>query len=290
LKRKAEAWRDIIKIGRTHLQDATPMTMGQEFSGFASQVGHGIKRLQGLEGNLCELALGGTAVGTGINTEADFAKLVIAGIVNETGLAFREAENHFEAQAARDASVEASGALKTVAVSLIKIANDIRVLGSGPRLGLGELKLPATQPGSSIMPGKVNPVMSEMLVQVGAQVIGNDAAITFAGAGGHFQLNAMIPVIARNLLESIALLTNGVKTFTERCVVGLEMNAEKVRANVEQTLALVTALVPAIGYDAAAKIAKKAEESGKSIREVAATESGLSREELDRLLDPRTQI
>jgi fumarate hydratase class II len=290
LARKAQEWHEIIKIGRTHLQDATPMRVGQEFSGFAAQVAHGIRRVQGLERNLCELALGGTAVGTGVNTDADFARKAIAGIAAETGLSFREAENHFEAQAARDAAVEASGALKTVAVSLIKIANDIRLLGSGPRLGLGELKLPATQPGSSIMPGKVNPVMSEMLVQVGAQVIGNDAAITFAGAGGHLQLNAMIPVIARNLLESIALLSTGAAVFAKRCVQGLEVNEARCRDNIEKSLALITSLVPVIGYDAAARLAKKAEAIGRTVRSVAEEESGLPREEVDRLLDPENQL
>jgi fumarate hydratase, class II len=285
LSKKATMWHEIIKIGRTHLQDATPIRFGQEFSGFASQVRHGIGRLRNIEENLCELALGGTAVGTGINTETDFANLVIAAIAMETNLPFREAENHFEAQGARDAAVEASGALKTVAVSLIKIANDVRLLGSGPRLGIGELKLPPTQPGSSIMPGKVNPVMCEMLIQVGAQVIGNDAVITFAGAGGHLQLNAMIPVISKNLLESISLLANGVNAFAARCVAGLEVNEEVCRKNIEQSLALVTALVPAIGYDAAAKLAKKAEATGQTIRVVAEADSGLPPEILRNLLD-----
>lgn len=284
LTKKAERWHGVIKIGRTHLQDATPMRVGQEFSGFASQVRHGLGRLRVLETNLSELALGGTAVGTGINTHPKFAATVITEITKETGLRFREAENHFEAQSGRDAAVEASGVLKTIAVSLIKITNDIRLLGSGPRLGIGELKLAATQPGSSIMPGKVNPVMCEMLVQVGAQVIGNDCVISFSGASGHLQLNAMIPVIAWNLLESIRLMGNGVDVFARRCVGPLEVDEEMCRQNVEQSLALATALVPAIGYDAAATLAKKAASANQSIR-VAAREH-LDSAVLDELLDP----
>lgn len=290
LNEKSMKWRKIIKIGRTHLQDATPIRLGQEFSGFASQVRHGIGRLQNLKTNLCELALGGTAVGTGINTHPDFAQTVIAAIVKETGLPFREAQNHFEAQAARDAAVEASGALKTVAASLIKIANDVRLLGSGPRLGLGELKLPATQPGSSIMPGKVNPVMCEMLIQVGVQIIGNDAVITLAGASGQLQLNAMIPVISRNLLESIELLANGTKVFAQRCIAGLEVNENKCHQNIEQSLGLTTALVPAIGYDAAAELAKEAQATGQTIHQVAKAKSGLDSKTLRHLLDTHRQL
>jgi fumarate hydratase class II len=289
LREKAEAWREVMKVGRTHLQDATPMRLGQEFGGFASQVAHGLKRLQNCETNLAELALGGTAVGTGINAHPEFAPRTVAAIARETGLPFREAENHFEAQGARDAAVELSGALKTIAVSLIKIANDIRLLGSGPRLGLGELKLPATQPGSSIMPGKVNPVMCEMLVQVGCQVIGNDAAITFAGASGHLQLNAMIPVIAHNLLQSIKLLARAAEIFAKRCVAGLEPNLEKLNNNLELSLALATALVPAIGYDKAAAIAKEAEKTNQPVRVVAARISGLDESTLSKLLDPAGQ-
>jgi fumarate hydratase, class II len=287
---KSKEWHGVIKIGRTHLQDAMPMRLGQEFGGFASQVRHGLARLQSLEGNLCELALGGTAVGTGINTDRDFARVVISGIAEETGLPFREAGNHFEAQAARDAVVEASGALKTVAISLIKIANDIRLLGSGPRLGLGELRLPPTQPGSSIMPGKVNPVMCEMLIQVGAQVIGNDAVVTFAGATGQLQLNAMIPVMTRNLLESIRLLSNGSAVFARRCVAGLEADKNKRRQNIEQSLALVTTLVPAIGYDAAAAIAKEAEATDRTVRAVAEERSGVDAAMIAALLDPLAAI
>jgi fumarate hydratase class II len=290
LRKKAEAWHGVIKIGRTHLQDAVPMRLGQEFGGYASQIRHSRARLQNLETHLCELALGGTAVGTGINTHPEFARLTIAGIAKETGLPFREAADHFEAQGARDAAVEASGALKTLAVSLIKIANDIRLLGSGPRLGLGELELPPTQPGSSIMPGKVNPVICEMLVQAGAQVIGNDAAISFSGAGGHLELNAMIPVIAWNLLESIRLLANGADVFARRCVAGLEANEARCRDNVEQTLALVTALAPEIGYDAAAAMAKEAHATGRTVREVAMERSGIDGRKLDALLDPKKML
>ena len=242
-----------------------------------------------VEANLGELALGGTAVGTGINTHIDFARKTIEGIASETGLNLREAENHFEAQGARDAAVETSGALKTVAVSLIKIANDIRWLGSGPRCGIGELKLPATQPGSSIMPGKVNPVMCEMVIQVGAQVIGNDAAITFSGTFGNFELNVMLPVIAHNLLQAIELLTNGSRVFARRCIAGLEADVAKCEGNIENSLAMCTALAPVIGYDKAAKIAKVAYETGHTIRQVALEISGLDKAKLDQLLDARSQ-
>ncbi len=289
LRKKAEQFNDILKIGRTHLQDATPIRLGQEFSGYASQIAHGVTRLENVKPHLGELALGGTAVGTGINTHPEFARRTIEGLARETGLELRESHNHFEAQAARDACVEASGALKTVAVSLIKIANDIRWMGSGPRLGLGELKLPATQPGSSIMPGKVNPVMCEMVIQVGAQVIGNDATITFGGASGNFELNTMMPVIAYNLLQSIELLTNATRVFALRCVNGLEADVERCERNVERSLAMCTALAPVIGYDEAARIAKLASESGRTVREVALEISGISKEKLDELLDPKRQ-
>jgi fumarate hydratase class II len=238
---------------------------------------------------LGELALGGTAVGTGINTHPEFARRAIRGIAKETGLKLREASNHFEAQAATDACVAASGVLKSVAVSLIKIANDIRWLGSGPRCGLGELKLAATQPGSSIMPGKVNPVMCEMMIQVCAQVVGNDAVVTFSGTFGAFELNTMLPVTAYNLLLSIELLASGSRVFARRCVVGLEADAEKCESNIEQSLAMCTALVPAIGYDNAAKLAKVAYETGRTVREVAMEISGLDKRKLDELLDARSQ-
>lgn len=290
LSRKSAAFADILKIGRTHLQDATPITLGQEFAGYASQIGHGIARLHALHANLGELALGGTAVGTGINTHPDFARRTIAHLAAASRLPLREAENHFEAQAARDACVEASGALKTVAVSLIKIANDLRHLSSGPRCGLGELRLPALQPGSSIMPGKVNPVMCEMVIQVGAQVIGNDTVITFSGASGNFELNTMLPVIAHNLLQSVELLTNSSRLFCRRCVAGIEADAKQCADHAEHSLALATALAPEIGYDRAAEIVKVAYESGKSVHTVALQLSGLPREKLDQLLDPRVQI
>jgi fumarate hydratase, class II len=290
LRKKAAAFGDVLKIGRTHLQDATPVRLGQELGGYASQVNHGVARLESLRLRLGELALGGTAVGTGLNTHPDFARRTIEGLARETGLNLREAGDHFEAQSARDACVEASGALKTVAVSLIKIANDIRWLGSGPRCGLGELKLPATQPGSSIMPGKVNPVMCEMLIQIGAQVIGNDAAVTFSNAlGSSFELNVMMPVMAYNLLQSIELLARGSRVFAGRCVDGLEADAERCESNVERSLAMCTALAPAIGYDKAAEIAKVAYETGRTIREVALEMSGLDKAKLDGLLDPRRQ-
>ncbi len=283
---KAAQFGDVLKIGRTHLQDATPIRLGQEFSGYASQVEHGIRRLWNCEPHLGELALGGTAVGTGINTHPQFARRTIESIAGETGLKVREAPNHFEAQGGRDACVEASGALKTIAVSLIKIANDIRFLGSGPRLGYGELKLPATQPGSSIMPAKVNPVMSEMLIQVCGQVIGNDAAITFGGTFGNFELNVMMPLIAHNLLQSIELLTRAVLVFSRRCIVGIEANVEKCQADIERSLAMCTPLATVIGYDKAAKIAKVAFETNRTVREVAREMSGLPETKLNELLDP----
>lgn len=289
LSAKAAEFHDVLKIGRTHMQDATPIRMGQEFSGYTSQVAHGLARIRDAEKNLSELALGGTAVGTGINTHPEFARRTIAAIARETSLPLREAENHFEAQGARDACVETSGALKTVAVSLIKIANDVRFLGSGPRLGLGELKLPATQPGSSIMPGKVNPVMCEMVLQVCAQVVGNDATITLAGSLGNFELNVMMPVIAYNLLQSIELIANASRVFAQRCIAGLEADREKTAGNLERSLANCTSLAPVIGYDKAAKIAKTALETNRTVREVALELSGLDPAQLDRLLDPAAQ-
>jgi fumarate hydratase, class II len=289
LDKKAKEFDAVLKIGRTHLQDATPIRLGQEFSGYASQVEHGIARLKSLEKHLGELPLGGTAVGTGINTHLEFSRRTIAGIAAEMKLNLREASNHFEAQGAIDALVEASSALKTVAVSLIKIANDVRWLGSGPRCGLGEIKLPATQPGSSIMPGKVNPVMCEMVIQVGAQVIGNDAAVTFAGTFGNFELNTMLPVAAYNLLQSIELLASASRVFAKRCISGLEADVQKCEGNIEQSLAMCTSLAPVIGYDKAAKIAKVAYESGRTVREVALEISGLDKSKITELLDARSQ-
>jgi fumarate hydratase class II len=289
LEKKAAEFHDVLKIGRTHLQDATPIRLGQEFGGYASQVRHGLERLRAAEKHLGELALGGTAVGTGINTHPQFARRAIARIAAETSLAIREADNHFEAQGGRDALVETSGVLKTIAVSLIKIANDIRFLGSGPRLGLGELRLPATQPGSSIMPGKVNPVMCEMLLQVCGQVLGNDAAVTFGGAFGNFELNVMMALMAHNLLQAIELLATGSEVFARRCVAGLEAERGKCRANLEQSLSNCTILAPVIGYDKAAKIAKVAYETNRTIREVALEMSGLEKGKLEELLDPAGQ-
>jgi fumarate hydratase class II len=245
------------------------MTLGQEFSGYARQAELGIDRLRGVEERLSELALGGTAVGNGLNTHPQFASKVIAAISQEAGFVFREAENHFEAQAAQDAVVETSGVLKTVAVSLIKIANDIRWLASGPRCGLGEITIPSLQPGSSIMPGKVNPVVPEMVLQVSAQVIGNDTAITFGGQAGNFELNVMLPLMAYNLIQSIQLLAGAARTLAEICIRGIEANREKCALSLEQSLALATAFVPAIGYDRAASLAREAYEKNKTIREMA---------------------
>lgn len=290
LNRKAADFWTILKIGRTHLQDATPIRLGQEFSGYARQVQLALDRLKSCEPRLAELALGGTAVGTGINTHPEFSRRTIARIAKETGFPFREAENHFEAQAARDALVELSGALRTVAVSLLKIANDIRFLASGPRLGYGELKLPATQPGSSIMPGKVNPVMSEMLMLVCAQVIGNDTAIAFAASHGNLDLNVMMPVMAHNLLQSISILSTGAKTFATRAVAGLEANREHCEAGIERSLAMCTALAPLIGYDKAAEIAKLAYKTGRNVRDIAREISGLDESTLTHALDPLNQV
>lgn len=290
LARKAKEFHEVLKIGRTHLQDATPIRLGQEFGGYASQVEHGIARLRTAQKSLGELALGGTAVGTGINTDPQFARRTIARLASETKLTMSEAANHFEAQGAKDAVVETSGVLKTIAVSLIKIANDVRFLGSGPRLGLGELRLPATQPGSSIMPGKVNPVMCEMLLQVCAQVLGNDATITFAGSFGNFELNVMMPVMAHNLLEAIELLSKGSQVFARRCITGLEVDREKCNGNLELSLSNCTILAPVIGYDKAAKIAKVAFETNRTIRQVALEISGLDQKRLNELLDPSQQV
>jgi fumarate hydratase class II len=289
LVKKTRQFNPIIKIGRTHLQDATPIRLGQEFSAYASQIKHGLARLKNVQPHLCEMALGGTAIGTGINAHPEFARRTIRRLARETKLPLREAGNHFEAQAARDACLEASGALRTVAVSLIKIANDIRWLGSGPRLGIGEIKLPATQPGSSIMPGKVNPVMCEMVMQVGAQVIGNDTVIAFSAAAGNFELNTMMPVLAYNFLQAIELLTNASHVFMNRCVKGLEADADRCRRGIERSLALGTALTPAIGYDKAAQIAGIAHKSDRTVREVAREISGVNELELKRLLNPRAQ-
>jgi fumarate hydratase class II len=288
LRTKGKEFRPILKIGRTHLQDATPIRLAQEFGGYARQVQLGIRRIQKAMESLYELPLGGTAVGTGINTHPFFAKKAISMLNERTGERFHEAVDHFEAQGTKDALVEMSGALKTVAVSLIKIANDIRWMGSGPRCGIGELRLPETQPGSSIMPGKVNPVIPESLVQVCAQVIGNDSAITLGGLGGHFELNLMMPLIAHNLLQSIRLLSNAAHNFSLRCIKGLEADRERCEEMIEKSLALATALTPKIGYDHAAGVAKRAYKNRKTIRQVALEEKLFSKEELEHLLDPRS--
>ena len=285
LAAKSREFEDVKKLGRTHLQDAVPLTLGQEFSGYARQIELGIARIQAVSPRLAELALGGTAVGSGLNAHPDFAKNVIRLIAEQTGLPFTEAANHFEAQAARDAAVEASGALKTLAVSLVKIANDIRWLASGPRSGIGEITIPSLQPGSSIMPGKVNPVIPEAVLQVAAQVMGNDTAIAFGGQAGNFELNVMLPIIAYNLLQSISTLASVTRVFSEKCIAGIAANRKTCAAYIEKSLALVTALVPRIGYDKGAEIAKKAYETGKTIREVVLEEKLLPEEELERLLN-----
>jgi fumarate hydratase class II len=290
LKGKGREFHPILKIGRTHLQDATPIRLGQEFGGYARQVELGIHRIQNAMSSLSELPLGGTAVGTGINTYPLFAKKAIATMNKKTGYHFSEALDHFEAQGARDASVEMSGTLKTVAVSFIKIANDIRWLGSGPRCGIGEILLPETQPGSSIMPGKVNPVIPESLIQVCVQVIGNDSAITLGGLSGNFELNVMMPLIAYNLFQSLHLLANAVNNFSKRCIKGLEADRKHCEEMIEKSLALATALTPKIGYEEAARIAKKAYDQNKTIRKVVEEEGLFSNEELKRLLDPRSMI
>ena len=286
LEKKSAAFDSIVKIGRTHLQDAVPIRLGQEFSGYAHQVKLGLKRVRTAKDSLSELALGGTALGTGLNTHREFARRVIDLISEATGCQFIEAGNRFEAQAAQDAAVEMSGALKTVVVSLVKIANDIRWLSSGPRCGLGEISIPALQPGSSIMPGKVNPVIPESVIQVAAQVIGNDAAITIGGQGGNFDLNVMLPVIAHNLLESIMILGSVAKLFAEKCINGITANQARCKAFIEDSLAMCTALVPVIGYEKAAAIAKDAYKTGKTVRQVAREEKVVPEEQLRELLDP----
>ena len=282
---KAREFKDIRKLGRTHLQDAVPMFLGQEFSGYARQIELAVDRIGAVEPRLAELALGGTAVGSGLNTHPDFASRVIGLISDHSGLSFTEAGNHFQAQAAQDTAVETSGALKTLAVSLVKIANDIRWLASGPRSGIGEINIPSLQPGSSIMPGKVNPVIPEAVMQVAAQVMGNDATIMMGGQAGNFELNLMLPVIAYNLLQSIALLGSVCGVFAEKCIAGISANRDTCAVYIEKSLALVTALVPEIGYDQAAAIAKKAYESGKTIREVAVEEKILSGDTINKLLN-----
>jgi fumarate hydratase, class II len=283
---KSVEFDDVVKTGRTHLQDATPIRLGQEFLGYAGQIERGIQRLERAREDLAEVALGGTAVGTGVNTHPEFASRVCEKLSARFGVEVRETENHFQAQSAMDAAVFASGALKTVAVSLLKIANDVRFLGAGPRANLAEIALPEVQPGSSIMPGKVNPVIAESAAMVSAQVIGNDATVALAGASGNFELNVMLPVIAHNLLQSVELLASTADNFTDQLVVGLQAT-ERGPALVEQGLMLATALAPEIGYDKAADLSKEAYKTGKTIREVARERTDLSEKDLDKLLDAR---
>jgi fumarate hydratase class II len=290
LQAKADEWADVVKSGRTHLMDATPVTLGQEFGGFAAQIRLGQERLDASLPRLAELPLGGTAVGTGINTPPGFAAAVIAELADSTGLPFTEARNHFEAQASRDGLVETSGQLRTIAVSLTKICNDLRWMGSGPTAGLGEIALPDLQPGSSIMPGKVNPVLPEATLMVCAQVLGNDATVAFAGSQGNFELNVMFPVIGRNLLESINLLANTSRVLADRCISGIVANVEKCRAYAESSPSIVTPLNKYIGYEEAAKIAKQALREGKTIKQVVlerghVDNGALTAEQLDAALD-----
>ncbi|MBA3272931.1 MAG: class II fumarate hydratase [Chthoniobacterales bacterium] len=289
LSRKAAEFDGVVKIGRTHLQDATPIRLGQELSGYAAQAHQGIARAERAIKALRELPLGGTAVGTGINSHPDFAKAAVKVIAQKSGIDFVEASNHFEAQAAKDGVVEASGLLRTIAISLTKIANDIRWLASGPRCGIGEISIPSTQPGSSIMPGKVNPVMSEMALMVAAQVVGNDATIAFAGSGlgSTFELNVMMPVMVFNLLQSIELLSRAATVFADRCAAGIEANKERCESLVEQSLAMCTSLAPAIGYDQAADIAKESFKTGKTVRQIAQERKIMDDSALNQTLDAK---
>ncbi len=284
LRRKSEEFSQVVKAGRTHLMDATPVTLGQELGGYAAAVEHGVERLAACLPRVGELPLGGTAVGTGLNAPPGFAAGVIEKLADELGLPLREARDHFEAQGSRDALVEASGVLRTVAVSLYKCATDLRWMGSGPRAGLAEIRIPDLQPGSSIMPGKVNPVIPEAVSQVVAQVVGNDSSIVFAGAAGNFELNVMVPVIARNLLESVRLLANVSRLFADRCISGIEANVERCRTYALSSPAIVTALNPYIGYEEAAKVVKQALAEGKDLRTVVLERGLLSEEEVDRAL------
>ena len=290
IDKKTDEFKDIIKIGRTHLQDATPITLGQEFSGYSKMIENSIQRIKNDLPFLLKLAQGGTAVGTGINTHKDFGKLIAHELSVITGLNFTESDNHFESQATQDSVVHLSGSLKTLSVSLYKIANDIRWLGSGPRSGLGELVLPPVQPGSSIMPGKVNPVICESLIQVTSQVVGYDSAIALGGMGGVFELNLMLPLIGSNILESINILSNGMKMFREKWLNALSANKNKCNGYIEDSLAMCTSLAPIIGYDKAASIAKKAFKNDKTVREVCIEDKILSNEELEKILDPFSMI
>jgi fumarate hydratase class II len=289
LATKAKEFDDVVKVGRTHLQDAVPIRLGQEFSGYARMVELSIKRVRAALDDLLELAQGGTAVGTGLNAHPAFGKHVAKHLHEATGFKFREAANHFEAQGSRDAYVFMAGALDTVAASLLKIANDVRLMGSGPDCGLGELQLPAIQPGSSIMPGKVNPVICESVTMVAAHVTGNNLAVRMGGQWGQLDLNVMLPMMAHDLLESIRLLASSSTVFVDHCLADLKANAAKATGNVERSVSMATALNPLIGYDKAAKIAKQAQKEGKTVREVAYRDSGLTKEQVDKALDPKAQ-
>jgi fumarate hydratase class II len=290
MNQKAQEFNSIIKIGRTHLMDATPLTLGQEFSGYATQIHNGIKRVENALPHLHELAIGGTAVGTGLNTHVEFAERVCRNIREQTGIPFKPAPNKFEALATHDALVELSGALRSLAVSLMKIANDIRFLGSGPRCGLGELLLPENEPGSSIMPGKVNPTQSEAMTMVCAQVIGNDAAVAVGGMNGHFELNVFKPMIIFNTLNSIRLLSDTLDSFRENCLVGIQANTTQIKKHLENSLMLVTALNPVIGYDKAAEIAKAAHKNGTTLKEEAIRLGYLTAEKFDEVVRPEKMI
>jgi len=290
LNNKVLDFKDIIKIGRTHLQDATPMTLGQEFSGYLHMINKGMERLKDSEKYVRSLPQGGTAVGTGINTHPDFGDMMAKELSEMTGIKFKEAENHFEAQGTQDSTLELSSSLRGLAVSLSKIANDIRLLGSGPRAGIGELNIPAVQPGSSIMPGKVNPVICESLIQVGAQVIGNDLAVSMGAQGSYFELNVMMPMIASNILESISILSSGVNSFNENLLTDLEANTEVCSGYIEGSLAMCTSLVPVIGYDKSAEIAYKAYKNNKTVREIVLEEKILSDKEVEELLNHKNMI
>ena len=290
LSAKSKAFDDIIKIGRTHLQDATPLTLGQEFSGYVSQIEHGIAHVQGSLTHLCELAIGATAVGTGLNTHPEFGARVVRELSSTMALPFTTARNNFEALAANDALVHAHGALKTLAASLMKIANDIRWLASGPRSGIGELRIPENEPGSSIMPGKVNPTQSEALTMLCCQVLGNDVAINIGGAMGNFELNVFKPMIIHNFLQSVRLLADGVTSFNDNCAVGIEPDRERIAQMLGQSLMLVTALNPHIGYDRAAEIAKKAHQEGSTLKEAAVALGYVTAQQFDQWVNPENMV